>query len=145
MCSSVAEFNWFDELDLPGSHMVSTVRTWFLARPTFFSRIPDQSFILSDTFDRDTPEEDVEGKDAKLIAGIRCSQGKWLAVYSPEGAPFEVDLSILRGKKATASWFNPRSGVTTPAGGAELSGAVRVVSPSSGPYEHDWVYYVETA
>jgi hypothetical protein len=113
--------------------------------PYLFSRIPDQSFILSDTFDRDTPEEDVEGKDAKLIAGIRCAQGKWLAVYSPEGVPFEVDLSVLRGRKATVSWFNPRSGVTSLAQPVELCGAVSVVPPSSGSYEHDWVYYVEAA
>jgi hypothetical protein len=141
----VAEFNWFDELDLPGARMVSLVRTWFLARLTFFSRTPDQSFILSDTFDRDTPEDDVEGKDAKLIAGTRCRQGKWLAVYSPEGAPFELDLSVLPGHKATANWFNPRNGVTTPAEPVDLnSGAVSVTPPSTGSYEHDWVYYLET-
>ncbi|GFZ51157.1 hypothetical protein JCM24511_08915 [Saitozyma sp. JCM 24511] len=141
---TASEFNWFDELDLPGAHMVSTVMTWFLSRPTFFSRSPDQSFILSDTFDRDTPEDDVEGKDAKLIAGMRCDQGKWLAVYSPGGAPFEVDLSVLRGEKATASWFNPRNGVTTPAQPVELGGTVSVIPPSTGSYEHDWVYYLET-
>jgi hypothetical protein len=75
----------------------------------------------------------------------QSSSGKWLAVYSPEGAPFELDLSVLPGHKATANWFNPRNGVTTPAEPVDLnSGAVSVTPPSTGSYEHDWVYYLET-
>ncbi|OCF32316.1 hypothetical protein I316_05984 [Kwoniella heveanensis BCC8398] len=136
--------NWFDELDLPGATYVGIATRWFLSRPTYFSRIPDQSVITSDTFDRPTPEDDYDGKDAKLISATRDKNGAWLAVYTPEGAVFEVDLSSLQGDKLTASWFNPRTGEEKSAGPVE-KGQVKVVTPSKGKDNHDWVYYVSVA
>ncbi|OCF43452.1 hypothetical protein I317_02752 [Kwoniella heveanensis CBS 569] len=142
--NTVSAANWFDELDLPGATYVGIATRWFLSRPTYFSRIPDQSVITSDTFDRPTPEDDYDGKDAKLISATRDKNDAWLAVYTPEGADFEVDLSSLQGDKLTASWFNPRTGEEKSAGPVE-KGQVKVVTPSKGKDNHDWVYYVSVA
>ena len=85
--------------------------------------------------------DDYDGKDSKLISAIRDQDGRWLAVYTPEGAGFEVDLSSLKGDKLSAVWFDPRSGNETPAGDV-ANGIVKVAPPSKGKDSHDWTFYV---
>ncbi|WVW83538.1 hypothetical protein I302_105559 [Kwoniella bestiolae CBS 10118] len=138
---TVSAANWYDELDLPGATYVGNITRWFLSRPSYFSRIPDQSILISDTFDRPVPDDDYDGKDAKLISATRDSNGKWLAVYTPVGHEFKVDTSSLNGDTLSAVWYDPRSDKEISAGSVE-SGRVVARPPSSGKDDHDWVYYV---
>ncbi|WWC61515.1 uncharacterized protein I303_104099 [Kwoniella dejecticola CBS 10117] len=139
---TVSAANWFDELDLPGATYVSFITKWITSRPTFFNRIPDQSIILSDTFDRPSDVDDYDGKDAQVISGTRDTGGKWLAVYTPMGRNFILDTTGLAGAKLEAVWFNPRTGQEVPDGEVKRE-KIEVVPPSAGSDDHDWIYYVQ--
>ncbi|RSH83833.1 hypothetical protein EHS25_005448 [Saitozyma podzolica] len=71
---------WYLELDLPGTFQVALMRNIMLSSPNYFTRVPDQSFIVSSTGESNDRSE---AGDA-LISGTRA-QG-WAMVTFRTGA-----------------------------------------------------------
>jgi hypothetical protein len=66
------------------------MRRFFLSLPDFFSRRPDSSFILSDTFE---PKDGTSALD-RLVQGLRSDS--WALVHLPYGGEVEVDFRSPR-------------------------------------------------
>lgn len=121
--------NWRKALDRPGASQMRHLRSLMESRPPA-GRVPDPSLLV----------EDYPG--ANHMRAIR-GQG-YASVYSPCGIPFSLRLGVLPGATVTASWFDPRTGATHPAGETPNTGEGRFVPPSSGRGE-DWVLILEEA
>lgn len=89
---------WKESLPLIASYQMGYGRKLIESRP-FFSRIPDQTILLSETYNAND-----------RITATRDRSGSYAMVYTESGKPFEVDLGKLSGKKIRASWFDVRSG-----------------------------------
>ncbi|KAK8843944.1 hypothetical protein IAR55_006736 [Kwoniella newhampshirensis] len=133
--------NWYLELDLPGAYQASLFRHIMQSLPNFFSRIPDQSFILSDTHE---PTDGTPAGDA-LISGMR-SEG-WAMVHLPYGGGVTIDLTKAGfGEKKSwrAWWIDPRTGgrevFMRDAGGGVTQ---TFQAPSGGDQDDDWLLLVE--
>lgn len=61
-------------------------------------------------------------------------------VYSPDGAAFDADLSVLAGGQAQVWRFDPRTGAATDAGVAPASTAT-----FAPPSDDDWVLVADDA
>jgi hypothetical protein len=97
---------------------------------TSFTRIPDQSLIVSDTH-----------LGGSHISATRDSEKAYALVYSASGLPFTINLGKLSGHLHTA-WFNPRTGTSIPEGTVEAMGEKEFLPPSQGETE-DWVLILD--
>ena len=96
---SNAHHYWEESLDFRAANDMQHVKTLMLSRP-YFTRIPDQSMIVSENDDGD-----------KHIAAARDSEGRYAFIYIPEGQlTVTIDLSKLSGKQIQAQWYDPRHG-----------------------------------
>ena len=50
------------------------------------------------------------------FSATRDEAGTYAMIYAPVGREFSVRLDVIKGKKVTAWWFNPRNGKTTKIG-----------------------------
>lgn len=78
-----------------------------LSLPNYFTRVPDSSFILSET------HEPTDGSRAgdKLIQGMRGDG--WAMVHLPHGGTVNIDVSGALGAKKRgwkSWWIDPRTG-----------------------------------
>ncbi|MBC8138030.1 MAG: glycoside hydrolase family 140 protein [Fibrella sp.] len=121
--------NWQDALHFPGSSQMRHAKDLLLTHP-YFSRIPDQSLIVSDTYD---------GKPVRThhIQASRDENGTYAIVYSASGQPFTVDMTKFSGT-AKAAWFDPRSGKTESIGEFTNTGTQEFTPPGNGRGS-DWV------
>ncbi|KAL7418636.1 hypothetical protein Q5752_007094 [Cryptotrichosporon argae] len=134
---TTAYTDWFLELDLPGSFYASVAQRILVGLPEYFSRVPDQSLILSST---NEPEPPALAGD-KLISACR---GKgWAIVHLPYGGDVEVDLKGVKGSHGwRAWWIEPKSG------GREIFATGdddkrAFAAPSGGSLDDDWLLLVE--
>ena len=120
---------WRDAMGLPGAAQMQHGKNALLAR-SYFSRVPDQSVVVSDTFD---------GEQVRThhIQASRCENGAYVLVYSASGQPFTVDMTKLRGS-ATGAWLNPRTSTIKECGTFDNAGTQEFVPPSKGRGS-DWV------
>ncbi|GAB4467525.1 MAG: glycoside hydrolase family 140 protein [Armatimonadaceae bacterium] len=126
---SAARTPWQDAMHLPGAAQMQYGKKLLLDRP-YFTRIPDQSVIVSDTYDDDL-------RRTHHIQATRDENGAFALVYSASGQPFTVDMTKLSGK-ARAAWMDPRNGKTEPFGEFPNTGTHEFTPPSRGR-GHDWV------
>lgn len=141
---TTASTDWFLELDLPGAYYASIMKSIMLSIPNFLSRVPDNSFILSD-------RNEVEGKPAgdKLIQGMK---GKgWAMVHLPYGGSVEIDLNEAlddgeggEGGKYRGWWIDPKTGGREIFEEGEIKGKKEFKSPSEGSLKTDWLLYIES-
>lgn len=142
---TTAYTNWYLELDLPGAYYASILKTVLLSLPDFFTRRPDSTFILSDT---NEPKTDDENGLDRLIQGLKADS--WAMVHLPYGGYTKIDLSGAMGQcKSTyrAWWIDPRSGGRSPLFKGErkaIDGQAGFTSPTEGSLEHDWILLLET-
>ncbi|MES2425695.1 MAG: glycoside hydrolase family 140 protein [Bacteroidota bacterium] len=121
---------WDKALDLPGAKQMQFVRRLMESHP-LLDRVPDQSIIIEN--------------DLPPMSRIQATRGKDYAfIYSSEGKPFTVVMGKISGEKVKATWFDPRSGKSTPAGEADNKGTKKYFPPSSG-YGNDWVLVIDDA
>jgi len=100
--------NWQEGMDLPGATQVGYLKNLMQMFPLTELQ-PDQSLIVSG-----------QGDCANYIPAIR---GKSFAlVYIPSGGKPEIQMGKIAGQKVKASWFDPRTGITTPIGEFENHG-----------------------
>ncbi|HXV94310.1 MAG TPA: glycoside hydrolase family 140 protein [Pseudonocardia sp.] len=95
----------------------------------WWTGVPDQSIVTSDV-----------GEGPSRLQATRAADGAYAMVYSPDGAPFDADLSVLAGGTARLSWFDPRTGESADAGTAPAGG-----STFTPPSREDWVLVAEPA
>ncbi|MDF9798199.1 hypothetical protein OKW21_003462 [Catalinimonas alkaloidigena] len=127
-----ANVPWYDAIDHAGSFQMKHVRNLFASRP-FTLLIPDTALVL------DGPERG----GAKIKAMI-ASDASFALVYSPRGAPFTVDLSQFDSHAVTASWYDPRYGITDIIHTGDNTGMQTFTPPSSGRGQ-DWILLLDDA
>jgi hypothetical protein len=123
-----AHIFWTKALDLPGAKQMQFVRRLMESRP-ILDRIPDQSLVVENNLPPMSRIQATRGKDHAFI-------------YSSEGKPFTVVMGKITGDKVKATWFDPRTGKTRPAGEADNKGTQKYSPPSSG-YGNDWVLIID--
>ena len=111
-------WDWHAELAAPGARSMRHLATFMaaLSREDFLSRVPDQSLLDGD-----------EGKAERLksnrLTASRNGPGTQAMIYSANGRPIRVKLEKLAPGKASASWFNPRTGHWKASGAGNADGA----------------------
>jgi hypothetical protein len=91
----------------------------FLARPEWWLLVPDQSVFATGG--------QTAGKLLHLAA--RHQDGRWAMLYLADKATFSVDMSKLSSPKIKASWVNPITGESTPAGQGNNAGVKSFSTP----------------
>jgi hypothetical protein len=101
---SYARTPWRQALDAPGARQMLFVRRLFESRP--FERLrPDPRLFL-----------DTNEAIYNYVSNLRAEDGSFAMLYDPTGRPLKVDLARLAPGPVRATWFDPRTGATTPAG-----------------------------
>jgi Protein of unknown function (DUF4038)/Putative collagen-binding domain of a collagenase len=119
-----ANLSWRESINLPGANQMIHLRRLMEER-AFFSRIPDQAFILSDV-----------GEGNLHLQATRDEQGSFALVYFPSEREAILDLPRLGKKEMKARWYDPRTGTYLPVETVDASAPRSFTSPSGGP---DWV------
>jgi hypothetical protein len=123
--------HWRDALNAPGAVQVAHVKSLMLSRP-YFSRIPDQSVVLSEV-----------GEGRRYVSATRDRNGSYIMIYLPEGQPVEVDMIKLSGSKAAAWWFDPRTGNPTRIEGDLPTNQPHRFTPPSSGWGNDWILVLD--
>jgi DNA-directed RNA polymerase subunit N (RpoN/RPB10) len=128
---------WQSAMDSTGSQDMTRLKALFTSRP-WYELIPDEI--------RDEKHEVVvdglgEFRGLDYLAAARTADGGTVIAYLPTARPFTVDMTRIAGKTATASWFNPRTGKSDPAGTFPTSGKNQFTPPGEG----DWVLVLDDA
>lgn len=120
---------WFEAINAPGGNQMMHIRTLMESRP-MLDRVPDQSLV----------KYAYEGADR-----IQATRGKDYAfIYSTTGKPITVNMGKISGKEVKATWYDPRTGVSTRIGKFTNSGFKLFTPPSSGR-DNDWVLILDDA
>jgi hypothetical protein len=122
--------NWYDVLNSPGATQMKYIRRLIESRP-FLSRVPDQSLIAG-----------TNPTNTSHLQATRDASGSYAFVYSPDGRAFTVNTSRLSGTTLKATWYNPRTGASTPA--AQFARTVtRTFTPPTSGANNDWVLILD--
>ncbi len=93
-----ARLGWKEALDLPGAQQMKYLRE-FLTSLEWQEMEPKQELI--------------KGLNPENSAHILAAKAPQFAIfYTPEGQPFQVDLTHLNFEDPKAYWFNPRTGTS---------------------------------
>lgn len=123
-------FPWRVAIDRPGAWQVRHAKNLLLALP-FFTRIPDQSLLVSANED-----------GAKHVQATRDSEGRYALVYIPMASQeVAIDLSKLASPTLKLAWFDPRTAALAPIGERSNSCIETVTTPVEGP---DWVLVIRS-
>jgi uncharacterized protein DUF4038/collagenase-like protein with putative collagen-binding domain len=126
--ATFARTPWYKALYLPGSAQVQHARALLESRP-YFSRIPDQSLIVSDM-----------GEGTHHIQATRDADGSYALIYLPSCKPVTIDLDKLSGETLNVTWYDPRTGEARLAGQVPCSGRQVFTPPTVWP---DWVLVLD--
>jgi len=119
--------DWKQALMRPGAAHMRHVRTLMESRPAD-GRVPDPSLAAAN----------YEGAN-HLEA---CRGDGYAFVYSPSGLPIRVRLGSISGDRVVATWYDPRTGASSPAGETANEGEAEYRPPTSGRNE-DWVLILD--
>jgi len=90
--------SWKASLDLPGAIQMGYLKK--LLTPVIErDRVPDQTMIVGDN-----------PKDSSYVAATRAADGRFAFIYTPTGKTLTINTTNLKGKKISASWFDPKTG-----------------------------------
>ena len=124
--------HWRDAMQAPAAGQLRHLRTLVESRP-MLSRVPDQSLIVSDP-----------GGGIRHVQATRASDGTYAWIYLPTGGSVVVNLERLA-DPGTASWFDPRTGQSTPIGEFANRGTREFDAPGEVASGNDWVLVLDTA
>ncbi|WP_052352040.1 DUF4038 domain-containing protein [Deinococcus pimensis] len=117
---------WREALAAPGAAQMRHLRALLESRP-FLEREPASSLLVN------APG----GPD-----GVFALRGRtWAMIYSAVGRPFGLSLTRLGRGPVRASWFDPRTGRTTPV--TVVEGDVEVFTPPSAGRGRDWALLLD--
>ncbi|WP_036930492.1 glycoside hydrolase family 140 protein [Prevotella sp. 10(H)] len=118
---------WYNSLDKPGSYDLIYART-LLTSYDFFSRVPDQSIII-------TPQQD----DNDMAVATRGNH--YAFIYLPNGTPIDVKLDkLFDSDYLKIRWFDPQNGDFTIIKETKAEGTFRAEPAYAGK---DWVLILE--
>jgi hypothetical protein len=129
---------WNDAINAPGAFQMQYAKLLLLSRP-FFTRVPDDSIILSDC----TPTS-IPGAGLYRFVATRDSEGKYAMVYVPVGKTFLVRTDCIRGNTINAWWFDPRTGKASLIGNFSNTLRHEFTPPNVGEAV-DWVLVLDDA
>ena len=110
-----------------------------LSRP-YLSRIPATEAVLAES----SIPSAWPGESIYCFAATMDTVRTYLMVYVPVGRKFEVNTTVINGKKLTGWWYNPRNGQSKRIGSIEHADRVSFISPNPGE-ELDWVLIIDDA
>jgi hypothetical protein len=111
---------WKRALDAPGAVQMGILRKVFEARQEWWHLVPDQTILARGGNTRGTV----------LNLAARHRDGRWLMVYLGDRATFAIDRSkFTGGRKASASWIDPRTGRSVSIGEVPGSGVQQFTTP----------------
>ncbi|AZN41331.1 glycoside hydrolase family 140 protein [Paenibacillus albus] len=121
--------SWKVALARPGAQQMAHIKRLMISRPMLV-RVPDQTLLAANP----------PGAGRQRA----CRGADYAFIYTPNGLPIDCQLGRISGSTVIASWFNPRSGETVPAGSFANTGQRRFVPPSCGRRD-DWVLILDAA
>ena len=127
---------WRKALQAEAAGEVKYLKNLMLSRP-YFTRIPDQSLILSD-----------KGTDYRdLVMATRDSASSYVMIYLPQNKSVTVDVAKISGNQKRAWWYDPRTGNVLNENVSPLKGAVTFTPPtlSGQRATMDWVLVIDDA
>jgi inosine-uridine nucleoside N-ribohydrolase len=120
---------WYDALDAPSAAQLGHLRKLIESR-AFLTQRPDLSLLA---FEQTKPWE--------MCLALR-GEG-YALLYTPTGRKLDVHLDKLGFPKASASWFDPRTGATTPIAVVEKKTRHTFDPPGEEAPGNDWVLVLE--
>ncbi|MXV15200.1 DUF4038 domain-containing protein [Pedobacter sp. HMF7056] len=120
---------WYQAIHDPGSSQVQWLKKLILGKP-FFERIPDQSLIAN------------QGEKYNYLAATRGR--RYAFVYSYTGRTMKINMGKIAGTRVKTSWYDPRTGKTTPGATVSNSGVKEFGPPGEEKEGNDWVLVLES-
>ncbi|MDO8835705.1 MAG: glycoside hydrolase family 140 protein [Vicinamibacterales bacterium] len=120
-----------ERLETDGARQMTHLKTLALSRP-FFERVNDQSLVAGD-----------EGEKYDRVLVTRGTS--YLFAYTYTGRSFTLQPGALTGERLRVSWFNPRTGETTPAGTMAKARSATFDPPGEPAPGNDWVLILDDA
>ena len=130
---------WQEAISQPGAAQMQWGKRLMLSRP-YLSRIPATELVLTESH---IPSA-WPGEGIYRFAATMDTDGTYLMVYAPVGRKFEVNTTVIRGKRLTGWWYNPRNGQSLKIGSVERAERVSFISPNPGE-ELDWILVIDDA
>jgi hypothetical protein len=127
---------WEEALDQPGAAQMQHGRALLESRP-FVTRIPDPDVIVTDRIPTRVP-----GAGRYAFVSTRDRDGTYAMVYAPISRSFRVRMTVIRGPKVKAWWFNPRTGEASSIGTFANTGERDFAPPDRGEML-DWVLVLD--
>ena len=125
--------NWREVLELPGANSLKHLRSLLESRP-WWKLVPDVNNTVA-----------VEGRGTfatnDYAVTALADDGSFAFSYLPTKRTLTLDLTKLSGERVVATWFNPRTGESTPIG--EFTDKQR--HAFEPPDDGDWVLVVDDA
>ncbi len=118
-----------ERLETDGARHMTHLKTLMLSRP-LAGRVSDQAAVAGD-----------EGEKYDRVLVTRGAGH--LFAYIHTGRDFTLNLGVLPGSEVRASWFNPRTGETTPAGTQPNTGRATFAPPGEPAPGNDWVLILD--
>ncbi|MFN2131931.1 MAG: glycoside hydrolase family 140 protein [Anaerolineae bacterium] len=125
-----ADVPWYEALDHPGAFQMGLLRKLFEARP-WWKLVPDQSLLA-----------DAPRSGGAKVRAARAQDGTFLLAYSPRGASFAVDRSVLGASRVRETWYDPRYGSAFVVHTGTGTGYQTYAPPTSGR-GNDWILILE--
>ena len=109
------------------------------SRP-FFTRVPaTEEVIVTDRVPTSVP-----GAGRYRFVATKDTEGTYAMIYAPVGRRFTVRMSVIKGEKIKAWWYDPRTGKATSAGTYTNKVDQMFISPNPGEMI-DWVLVLDDA
>ncbi len=125
--------NWREVLELPGANSLKHLRSLLESRP-WWKLVPDVNNKIA-----------VEGRGAfatnDYAVTALADDSSFAFSYLPTKRTLTLDLAKLSGERVVATWFNPRTGESTPIGEFPDKPRRTFEPPSDG----DWVLVADDA
>ncbi|MFC1223445.1 glycoside hydrolase family 140 protein [Pedobacter sp. BG31] len=120
---------WITALNAQGATQMRYLKTLLLSR-SYFDRVPDQTLIA--------------GRDGEKYDRVLATRGEDFAMcYTYTGRNFKVQMGKIDGDDVKASWFDPRTGKTSPIGELENKGIHEFNPPGEAANGNDWVLVLD--
>ena len=120
---------WDVALNATGARQMIYLKNLMLSR-SYFDRVPDQSIVA--------------GKNGEKYSRLVATRGKsYVMVYTYTGKDFELNMGKITGDKVKASWFDPKTGKTTPIDTVSNTGICKFNPPGEEKDGNDWVLILD--
>jgi hypothetical protein len=129
---------WPEALNHAGAGQMQYGR-WLMESRPYLTRIPDDSVIVADKVATVVP-----GAGRYRFVATRDDDGTYAMVYVPNGRAFTVRMDVIRGPKAKAWWYDPRTGRARDAGEHLTQNPKRFTIPNPGD-DLDWILVLDDA